>query len=124
MGQLLRARVEKGEKILILSGVDLAHVGPRFGDEEKLTPELRERIKKEDEQTLKLAFQMDHDPFFMSGIGTNSWRKICGLSALYTALRLIAGMSPTKTPAGRLLSYGQADDPLGGVVSFASALIE
>jgi hypothetical protein len=61
------------------------------------------------------------DDFYLSVVGVSNKRKVCGLSALYTALRLIKASAGEAPGAGKLLAYGQADDPAGGVVSFASA---
>jgi hypothetical protein len=41
-------------------------------------------------------------------------RHVCGLSATYSALRLLEGAD------GKVLKYGFAPDPAGGIVSFAS----
>jgi len=49
-------------------------------------------------------------------------RKVCVLSALYTALRLISALAGERPATGRLLAYEQAEDPAGGVVSFAGAI--
>lgn len=121
MGEVLRRRSQAGEKILILMGVDLAHVGPRFGDERELTPDLRKKIEAEDRVSLEFALKLNADDFYMSMIADKHWRKICGLSAIYTGVRLIKSLSEPST-VGQLLTYGQADDPMGGVVSFASAI--
>jgi AmmeMemoRadiSam system protein B len=122
MGQVLKRRSEAGEKILILMGVDLAHVGPRFGDEIELTPDVRQKIEKEDRASLDLALQLDADGFYRSIIADDHWRKVCGLSSLYTGLRLLKIMAGAHPLPAKLLTYGQADDPMGGVVSFASAI--
>jgi AmmeMemoRadiSam system protein B len=122
MGDILKKRQDNGEKILILAGVDLAHVGQRFGDEIELTPDVRQKIETEDRVSLKHAMALEADEFYMSAIVDKHWRKNCGLSALYTSLRLIEILQGSSKKSGELLTYGQADDPLGGVVSFASAL--
>jgi hypothetical protein len=49
---------------------------------------------------------------------------VCGLSSLYTGLRLIKDLEGSAAQPGRLLAYGQAPDPAGGLVSFASALFD
>lgn len=121
MADVLTQRQARGEKIMILAGIDLAHVGPRFGDQEALTPEIRAKIEKEDRVSLEHALQGDADSFYLSLIADGHWRKACGLTALYMSLRMISALQGTKKSAGELLTYGQADDPLGGVVSFASA---
>jgi MEMO1 family protein len=123
VGEALRRRREKGQKILILAGVDLAHVGRRFGDETDVTPELEQRVERLDRASLEKALRLDADGFFLDGVGENAWRKVCGLSALYTALRWIKESSPSAAaPAGKLLAYDKAPDPAGGIVSFASAV--
>ena len=100
-------------------GVDLAHVGPRFGDEIDLNPALEKRIEDEDRKSLAHALKLEADPFYLSVVADGHWRKVCGLSATYTALRWLKLLG---APEGRLLTYGQAPDPSGGIVSFASLI--
>lgn len=108
------------ERILILAGVDFAHVGPRFGDAVELTPELERRIEAEDRASLEHAAALEADRFYMSVLAGGHWRHVCGLSATYTALRWMRAVGGEKARTGRLLTYGQAPDPAGGIVSFAS----
>lgn len=122
IGKVLKKRADGGQKILILSAVDLAHVGPRFGDEETLGPELEARIESEDRRSLDWAMKLEADPFYLSVVEGGHWRKVCGLSALYTSLRLIKHLGADKKVSGNLLTYGQAPDPMGGIVSFAGAV--
>ena len=121
IGEKLLARQAAGQKILILAGVDLAHVGPRFGDQEKLGSDLEKRVEAEDRKSLELAMAGDADAFFLSVMEKDHWRKWCGLSAIYTALRLGKMLAPDSFK-GQMLSYGQAADPSGGLVSFVSAV--
>ena len=121
-GAVLKAEVAKGRSVMILCGIDLAHVGPRFGDDLEITPELEKKIETEDRKSLVDALALDADGFYKSVIADGHWRKVCGLSALYTGLRLMKAIG-AKEP-GRLLTYGQAPDPAGGVVSFASAIFD
>ncbi len=115
------ARLGRGRRILVLAGVDLAHVGPRFGDALTLGPELERKVEQEDRRSLDLALRLDADAFYLSVAAAGRWRKVCGLSALYTGLRWMRDLG-AGGGCGRLLSYGQAPDPLGGLVSFASAV--
>ena len=105
------------------SPVDLP-TGPHFGDELEPGSELSGRVEAEDRASLAHALKLDADAFYLSVVKDGHWRKVCGLSALYTALRLIEAMRGKNAPgaAGELLSYGQASDPRGGIVSFASAV--
>ena len=126
MGRRLAALSGK-KRILVLAGVDLAHVGPHFGDDLELGPGLCAKVEAEDRSSLEHALKLDADAFYLSVVQDGHWRKVCGLSALNTALRLIKAMSGKNAPAagkaaGELLSYGQAEDPRGGIVSFCSAI--
>ena len=107
---------------MVLAGVDLSHVGPRFGDEGEITPELEKSIEAEDRKSLERAVNLDADEFYMSVVADGHWRRVCGLSALYTALRLIGSLTPDGSRPGKLLTYGQSPDPMGGIVSYAGAI--
>lgn len=122
MGEVLAAEAAAGRSVMILCGIDLAHVGPRFGDDVELTPELAKKIETEDRKSLVDAMALDADGFYRSVVADDHWRKVCGLSALYTGLRLMKSLGATRP--GRLLTYGQAPDPAGGIVSFASAVFD
>jgi AmmeMemoRadiSam system protein B len=117
----IKAQVASGRKVTILAGVDLAHVGPRFGDQLELNDELLKRIETEDRASIEHALKLDADKFYASVIADGHWRKVCGLSAIYTAVRLMNIVSDGKAE-GRFLTYGQAPDPLGGIVSFTSLI--
>jgi len=122
IGEKLSARTKAGQKILILAGIDLAHVGPRFGDQVELTPGLEKKIESEDRISLEKALSLEADPFYLSVVADDHWRHVCGLSALYTSLRWMKAIDGEKPSPGRLLTYGQAPDPMGGIVSFASGI--
>ncbi|MDD5630061.1 MAG: AmmeMemoRadiSam system protein B, partial [Elusimicrobia bacterium] len=122
MGEALRRRARKGERIMVLAGVDLSHVGPRFGDQKAVTPEAKKLAETADRAALEQALRLKADDFYLSVVAGGNPRKVCGLSALYTALRLIQALAGDSPAEGRLLAYSQADDPAGGFVSFASAI--
>lgn len=124
VGEILSERSKRGQRVMILAGIDLAHVGKRFGDEMEVTDDLRKKIEAADRASLDSALKLDADSFFMKGIGEGAWRKVCGLSALYTSLRWTRAISPTSPLNGRLLGYDQAPDPAGGIVSFVSAVFD
>lgn len=121
IGETLKRRAEEGLRILVLAGVDFAHVGPRFGDQVQLGPEVERRIESEDRRSLERATALDADGFYAATVADGHWRKVCGLSATYTAARWIKALGASQ---GRLLAYGQAPDPSGGIVSFASAIYD
>ena len=123
-GAVVRAHRDKGRRVMVLCGIDLAHVGPRFGDDVEITPALEKKIEGEDRGSLVDAMALDADGFYRSVVADDHWRKVCGLSSLYTGLRLIKELEGEKSQPGRLLAYDQAPDPSGGVVSFASAIFD
>lgn len=114
------ARRAKKKRILVLAGVDLAHVGPCFGDPDKINRATEKRIETEDRRSIEHLLALDADAFYESVVADDHWRKVCGLSALYTAARWIRALNGGVR--GELLTYGQAADPRGGVVSFTSAI--
>lgn len=123
LGAVVRAHRDAGRRVMVLCGIDLAHVGPRFGDDLELGPELEKKVEAEDRKSLVDALALDADGFYRSVIADEHWRKVCGLSSLYTGLRLLKALQNAPAP-GRLLAYGQAPDPAGGLVSFASAVFD
>jgi len=122
IGEMLAERARKGQKILILAGVDLAHVGPAFGDDMTMGPDVEKKVEAEDRKSLEHVLTLESDPFYLSVVEGDHWRKVCGLSALYTSLRWIKALGNGSLPQGKLLTYGQAPDPRGGIVSFASGI--
>jgi MEMO1 family protein len=108
------------KRILVVAAVDFAHVGPRFGDDEPITPELQKKVEDADRRSIAHALALEADPFYLSVIEGGHWRKVCGLSATYSAIRLLNIIQPSAK--GTLLAYDQAPDPLGGIVSFAGAV--
>jgi len=115
---ILKELLNQNKKVLILAGVDFSHVGPRFGDDIEITPEIKKTIEEYDKKILNLALELKADEFFLNVAETENETNICGLSATYSALRFIKSINPNAK--GKFLDYSQADDPFGGFVSFAS----
>jgi len=99
---------------LIISSVDLSHVGVKFGDEEDPGEDDYKAIEAEDRKLLAAAATGNPEDFWNAGTFDANSRNVDALSAVATMLHVL---SPVK---GELLSYGQGPDPQGGVVSFAS----
>ncbi len=106
---------ELGERVFIIAGVDMAHVGPKFGDREHVNELTLGRIKERDIRSLEFSEKLDAEGFYRSVEEEKDWRKICGLSSIYATLSTIQAAN------GKLLGYDQALEPdTGSVVSFAS----
>jgi AmmeMemoRadiSam system protein B len=101
----------------IVAGADLAHVGPRFGDEWLVTAPEQARVEVEDRALLAPVVARDAEGFFAEARRQRDRNRVCGLSPIYALLRLLPGGE------GRLLSYGQWPDP-HGTVTFASVSFE
>src|SRR5262249_61629922 len=85
--------------VCVIAGVDLAHVGPRFGDPEPNTPEGLAAVRTADLSMLEAIVAGDPIAFYASVAHDGDRRRICGLSPIYTFLRALPGAS------GRLLRY-------------------
>lgn len=103
-----------GGRMAVVAGVDFSHVGPRFGDPEPVSPMLEARTSVRDREALEAIVLGDAEEFWLRVTAGGNPQRIDALSAVYLALRIL---EPVR---GRLLRYGQADDPAGGIVSFAA----
>jgi AmmeMemoRadiSam system protein B len=96
-----------------VAGIDLAHVGPRFGD-----PPLDERTRKEveekDRAALAAAERGDAEGWFQAIAAHDDSTRICGLAPTYMLLRA------SEPGPGRLLHYQQSDESDGSMVSVAA----
>ena len=91
----------------IIAGADLAHVGPRFGDDWPAGPTELTRVQSEDRGLLTPVSAGDAEGFFAEALRQRDRNRICGLSPIYALLRLLPGA------AGKLLHYEQWPDPRG-----------
>jgi len=106
--------IASGRKVCVIAGVDFAHVGPVFGDDVKVDQKLIEWMMEGDTKGLKVISEGNAEGFWNSVTADGNRRHVCGLSATYAALRLMGDVE------GKILKYGFAPDPGGGLVSFAS----
>lgn len=102
-------------RVCLVAGVDLAHVGPRFGDAALNTEESLGRVEADDRAMLAAVTAGDPGAFFGAVARDGDARRICGLSPIYAFLRALPGVP------GRLLRYSQWPDP-EGAVTFCAAV--
>jgi AmmeMemoRadiSam system protein B len=116
VGGFLRLLVDavKGRRVLWLAGADLAHVGPRFGDEQPLDASDRDSLERRDQATLKHVAAGDAAGWFGEIKRERDARRVCGLTPIYA---LLAAAQPGK---GALTAYGQCPAEQGSIVSIAS----
>jgi hypothetical protein len=116
--ETLIAAVQDAERALggdtvHVAAVDLAHVGPRFGD-----PPVDERVLGEveahDVAALDAAARGDADGWYEAIAAHEDSTRVCGWGATYAMLRC------ADPGAGRLLHYLQSKEENGSVVSVAA----
>jgi len=108
---------EPGRRISVIAGADLAHVGRRFGDEYDIDDDVLLAVRMRDKEDLAHVRQPQGESFYASVMRDHNARRVCGLGCLYAALKTVEG----RMDSSRLLHYGYAPDPAGGIVSFAAA---
>jgi AmmeMemoRadiSam system protein B len=113
---VIETAMASGRKVAFVAGADLAHVGPRFGDPEPVSPEGLARIEREDRAMLETVTGADATAFFESVAADGDRRRICGYSPIYALLRCLPGAT------GALRHYGQWPDPQA-VVTHASVVL-
>jgi MEMO1 family protein len=106
---LREAVAASSRRVCLVAGVDLAHVGPRFGDPDPNTEASLEIVEREDRAMLESVVAGDARGFFARVAADRDARRICGLSPIYSLLRVLP-----EAP-GRLLEYRQWPDPEGAV---------
>jgi AmmeMemoRadiSam system protein B len=104
-----------GRRVAYVAGADLAHVGPRFGDPEPVSPRALEELGADDRAMLDTVVAGDADAFFDNAAQDGDRRRVCGLSPIWALLRATGGAR------GVLRQYGQWPDPQA-VVTFASVV--
>ena len=105
------------DRIVVVAGADLAHVGPRFGDK-AFDAEQRAALEATDRDSLGRATARDEIAFWEHVASDLDTRRVCGLGPMYSLLEALTATSETR---GELLHYEQtvdADD--GSIVSHAA----
>ncbi len=105
----------RGGRAVLVAGADLAHVGPRFGDERPTAAQLA-LLDATDRASLSHAIAADAPAFWEHVARDLETRRVCGLGPIYSLLRALP-----KGARGDLLHYEQTvDQDDGSVVSHAA----
>jgi AmmeMemoRadiSam system protein B len=114
----LRAALEYAGRAVVIAGADLAHVGPRFGDEAALSDGFLAGVEAEDRAFLERVAAGDGEAVFGGVVAEQDRRRICGYPCITTTLLALPDLR------GDLLGYGMArDDQVGSAVSYASVAL-
>lgn len=102
--------------VCYISAADLAHIGPRFGDEATVDRPRLAQLELDDKRLLAEACRVAPDSLFRQIAQASDRNRICGLAPTYLFLHAIGAAQ------GELLDYRQAvEDDGSGCVSFAAA---
>jgi AmmeMemoRadiSam system protein B len=103
----------------IVAGVDLAHVGRKFGDEERPDETTLADLEAADRSTLARAGRLDAEGFWDDLAADGNRRRVCGLAPMYATLHLL------KDCSGEVRSYGWDFQPEQGyVVTYAGVVFQ
>src|SRR5258706_100719 len=106
-------------EICFVAGVDLAHVGKQFGDQDPVTDDFLKWVEAEDHKLVDRLSALDAPGFFNEIAKDQDKRKICGFAPLYSLIHLL------DSARGHHLHYGQAFTPeTGSPDTFTSLTFE
>lgn len=94
-------------KVAIIAGVDLAHIGPRYGDNFSPTQSTMIEMAKCDKALLDSLSRLDSEGFIKTLARENDRRRVCGLPALYVMTKSFEMLDRNKIK-GKVLSYDRA----------------
>jgi AmmeMemoRadiSam system protein B len=118
MREVLAEKIRNGEQVCFIAGVDMAHVGPQFGDPEPLSVEQMERVAMRDRAYLDAIARHDCEGLFSHIAEDGDARRMCGFPTMYTILDLLRGLGISAQSGFE--SYAQAVDYSAGcAVTFA-----
>lgn len=104
-----------GKKVCFIAGVDMAHIGQQFGDEQLLDDARLTQQWTDDQVLLAAACEGDTEGWFIHVAAVQDRNRICGLAPTYMMLQAMQPQS------GEILKYDQAvADDRTSCVSFAS----
>jgi MEMO1 family protein len=116
---LERVLREDSRRITLIAAVDLAHVGPRFGDTWSVDAAHQTAVEDADRELLSLVTTPDAAGYYAHVMRDNDARRICGFTPIYVLTEL---MQREKRP-GEVLRYTQwVDTDESSSVTFCSAI--
>lgn len=82
-------RETAGRRVLVVGSVDLAHVGPAFGDSFEMDAARRAHLRAEDAGLMAAIGRGDAAGFYQRVAAVEDRNRICGFSPLYLMLRYL-----------------------------------
>ena len=116
---LRQTLAEDTRRITLIAAVDLAHIGPRFGDQWLVDLAHQTMVGAADREMLDLILAPDADAYYAQVMRDRDARRICGLTPIY----LLTALMQAEQRRGELLRYTQwIDADKSSSVTFASAI--
>jgi AmmeMemoRadiSam system protein B len=113
---LRKAASEREGDLCCIAGVDLAHLGRRFGQDLTINQTLLSWAKQKDMSMIDRVMALDEEGFWKIIADESDSRNICGVPAIYTMLKVMDAES------AKLLHYDQAvEQETQSVVTFMGA---
>ncbi len=109
-----------GRRVLVVGSVDLAHVGPAFGDTFVMDEARRQRLRQTDADLMSAIMRGNAAGFYDQIAAVEDSNRICGFSPLYFMLRFLG---PT-TGAQVAYDHCPADTQDTSLVSICGLLLE
>ncbi|MCA9970223.1 MAG: AmmeMemoRadiSam system protein B [Anaerolineales bacterium] len=108
------------KKVVAVASVDLAHVGPQFGDAFVMDAPRRAALAASDAQLMQAILRGDAADFYAQIAAVQDHNRICGFSSIYLLLRYL------QTTTGTQIAYEQcpADAADDSLVSICGLLLE
>jgi AmmeMemoRadiSam system protein B len=118
VGALRELADREGDRVAFVASVDLAHVGPRYGDGARVTPARRAEVLEADRGLLAHAAQGDPAGWLAFLRAERDARNVCGAAPVWALLATIEG----RGWRGTLLRHDdwEIDADTGSWVSFAA----
>jgi AmmeMemoRadiSam system protein B len=118
VGALRELVDEAGDSVAVVASIDLAHVGPRYGDPAPPDPAALERVREADAALLRCAVAADPEAWIRRLHDDGDAFHVCGAAPTYVLLKAIEG----RGLAARLLRHDrwEIDPETGSHVSFAA----
>jgi AmmeMemoRadiSam system protein B len=119
LAALQQTLAEDGRRITLIAAVDLAHIGPRFGDQWLVDLPHQVIVGDSDREMLELILAPDADAYYAHVMRDSDARRICGFTPIY----LLTALMQAEQRRGELLRYTQwVDADESSSVTFASAI--
>lgn len=118
LAEIVREKMNNGDKVCFVAGVDMSHIGPQFGDEAVLTPDVMAHVGARDQEYLHAIANHDAEALFKHIAEDGDARRVCGFPTMYTILDVLKLLRVRVR--SEFTYYDQAIDYQGGCgVTFA-----